>query len=132
DVSIRTTGKAAVAGKECGNGAIVAHAEGWRSQYCHLAKGSLRVKVGDQVNTGDVIGLVGLSGATEFPHLHFTVRRLGKLVDPFAYEAPPGSCGGGRSLWADAIREQTTYRPREILNFGFADVLPTMESVEAG
>ena len=132
DISIRVTGKAAVAGKECGNGVVIEHEGDWRSQYCHLARGSVRVKVGDRVVTGQSIGLIGLSGAAEFPHLHFTLRHQGKIVDPFAHGAPAGACGGGRSLWADAIREQTKYRAREILNFGFSSVPPTMDLVESG
>jgi murein DD-endopeptidase MepM/ murein hydrolase activator NlpD len=88
DISIRETGKAAVAGKECCNGVVIEHEGDWRSQYCHLARGSIRVKVGDRVVTGQLIGLVGLSGATEFPHLHFSLRHQGKIVDPFAHGAP--------------------------------------------
>jgi murein DD-endopeptidase MepM/ murein hydrolase activator NlpD len=132
DVSIRTAGKAAIAGKECGNGALVEHDGGWSTQYCHLAKGSVRVKGGDRVSAGQPIGLVGLSGDTEFFHLHFTVRYRGKAVDPFAFGAPENSCGGGRSLWAASLREQIQYRPREAIDFGFAAVAPTMEMVEAG
>ena len=73
DVSVKTVGKAAIAGKECGNGVLIEHESGWRTQYCHMAKGSVRVKVGDQMTTGQPIGLVGLSGDTEFFHLLFTV-----------------------------------------------------------
>jgi murein DD-endopeptidase MepM/ murein hydrolase activator NlpD len=132
DVSIRTAGKAAIAGKECGNGVLIEHANGWRTQYCHMAKGSVRVKPGDQIATGQPIGLVGLSGDTEFFHLHFTVRYRDKVVDPFAYGAPENSCGGGRSLWAASLGEQMQYRPREIIDFGFAGVAPTMELIESG
>ena len=132
DVSIRTAGKAAIAGKECGNGALIVHGNGWATQYCHLAKGSVRLKVGDAVTTGQPIGLVGLSGDTEFFHLHFTVRYHGKAVDPFAYGAAEKSCGGGRSLWAASLAEQMQYRPREIIDFGFAAITPTMELVESG
>jgi murein DD-endopeptidase MepM/ murein hydrolase activator NlpD len=132
DISIRTIGKAAVAGKECGNGAVIDHGDGWSTQYCHMAKGSLRVKPGDRVVAGQAIGLVGLSGDTEFPHLHFTVRHAGQIVDPFAHEAPANSCGGGHSIWAAAIHEQTKYRPREILNAGFSGVAATMELIESG
>jgi murein DD-endopeptidase MepM/ murein hydrolase activator NlpD len=132
DVSIRTAGKAAISGKECGNGALVEHDGGWSTQYCHLAKGSVRVKVGDRLSAGQPIGLVGLSGDTEFFHLHFTVRYGGKAVDPFAFGAPENSCSGGRSLWAASLREQMQYRPREAIDFGFAAVAPTMELVEAG
>ncbi|WOH67737.1 M23 family metallopeptidase [Bradyrhizobium sp. BWA-3-5] len=132
DVSIRTAGKAAIAGKECGNGALIKHDNDWATQYCHLAKGSVRLKVGDTVTTGQPIGLVGLSGDTEFLHLHFTVRYHGKAVDPFAFGATEKSCGGGRSLWAASLAEQMQYRPREIIDFGFAALAPTMEQIESG
>jgi hypothetical protein len=132
DISVRAIGKAAIIGKECGNGAVVEHQNGWQTQYCHLAKSSLRVKAGDRIAEGGPIGRVGLSGDTEFPHLHFTVRYRGEVIDPFAYEALPGSCGGGRSIWAVSIHEQTKYRAGEILNYGFVDLPPTMELIESG
>lgn len=132
DVSIRSAGKAAIAGKECGNGAIIEHDGGWQTQYCHLAKGSVRVRPGDQVKTGQPIGLIGLSGDTEFFHLHFTVRHRGRTVDPFAFGAAENSCGGGRSIWAASLGEQMRYRAGEIIDYGFAGVAPTMELVESG
>ena len=132
DVSVKTAGKAAIAGKECGNGVMLEHEGGWRTQYCHMAKGSVRVKVGDQMTAGQPIGLVGLSGDTEFFHLHFTVRRHGKIVDPFAYGVPENSCGGGQSLWATSLGEQMQYRPGEIIDYGFAGITPTMELIESG
>jgi len=132
DVSVKTAGKAAIAGKECGNGAVIEHESGWRTQYCHMAKGSVRVKAGDQTAAGQPIGLVGLSGDTEFFHLHFTVRYRGKIVDPFAYGAPENSCGGGRSIWAASLGEQMQYRAGEIIDYGFAGIAPTMELIESG
>jgi murein DD-endopeptidase MepM/ murein hydrolase activator NlpD len=132
DISVKTAGKAAIAGKECGNGVLIEHEGGWSTQYCHMAKGSVRVKPGDQLTTGQPIGLVGLSGDTEFFHLHFTVRHGGKIVDPFAYGAPENSCGGGRSIWAVSLGEQMQYRPREIIDYGFAGIAPTMELIESG
>src|SRR4051794_18911303 len=77
DISITGRGRGSVANTECGNGAVIDHGDGWETQYCHMAKGSLAVKPGDPVKAGDRIGRVGLSGMTEFPHLHFTVRRNG-------------------------------------------------------
>lgn len=132
DVSVRTTGKAAIAGKECGNGALIEHRDGWRTQYCHLARGSVRVKAGDQTTTGQPIGLVGLSGDTEFFHLHFTVTHRGKTVDPFAYGGAENSCGGGRSIWADSVGDAMQYRAGEIIDYGFAGIAPTMELIESG
>ncbi len=132
DISVKIAGKAAIAGKECGNGVMLEHEGGWRTQYCHMATGSVRIKVGDQITTGQPIGLVGLSGDTEFFHLHFTVRRHGKIVDPFAFGAQENSCGGGRSLWAASLGEQMQYRPGEIIDYGFAGIAPTMELIESG
>ncbi|CAN5251186.1 M23 family metallopeptidase [soil metagenome] len=121
-----------VARQECGNGAVIAHTDGWETQYCHLARGSLRVKPGDRVKMGQPIGQVGLSGKTEFPHVHLTVRLRGEVVDPFAFGASQGSCGGGKALWNSSLRESLSYRAPAVLNTGFADGPVTMEQVEAG
>ena len=129
DVSVRASGRReAVQGTECGNGLVVAHADGLETQYCHMAQGSLRVKPGDAVKAGQPIGRVGLSGLTEYPHLHLTVRQGGRVVDPFASGAPPGSCGGGASLWAVPL----PYEPSAVLNVGFATGPVTSEAVESG
>lgn len=120
-----------VAQQECGNGALVAHADGWETQYCHLARGSLRVKPGDSVKMGQSIGQVGLSGKTEFPHVHLTVRLRGEVIDPFAFGASEGSCGGGTALWSASLRDALSYRAPAVLNAGFARGPVTMEQVEA-
>jgi hypothetical protein len=131
DRSISAPDAPSVAGHECGNGAIIAHADGWETQYCHLARGSLRVKPGDRVKTGQPIGQVGLSGKTEFPHVHLTVRLRGEIVDPFAFGAPEGSCGSGTALWSPSLRDSLSYRAPAVLNTGFANGPVTMEQVEA-
>lgn len=69
-------------GRECGNGVRIDHGDGWMSVYCHLRRGSVRVGPGDAVAAGQAIGEVGLSGLTEFPHLHFELRKDGRVVDP--------------------------------------------------
>jgi murein DD-endopeptidase MepM/ murein hydrolase activator NlpD len=100
DVSVRTRGLGAVSGQECGNGVVIDHGDGWETQYCHLAQGSVKVKVGDTVKAGTPIGRVGLSGQTEFPHLHITVRHNGQMVDPFAPNVAMGTCAApGHSMW---------------------------------
>lgn len=132
DISVRETGRAAVAGKECGNGAVIAHRDGWTTQYCHMAKGSLRIKPGDSVTAGQPLGLVGLSGDTEFPHVHLTVRHNGTMVDPFAADAPADACNGGHALWAPAQATALAYHAGEILNAGFAGMPVTMELIESG
>ncbi len=132
DISVRVTGVAAVAGKECGNGLVIEHERGWSTQYCHLKMGSVVVKAGQMVKAGTPLGQVGLSGETEFPHLHFTVRHNGTTVDPFAYDEPAGACAGGQSLWAAKLSEALAYKDREILNFGFSEITPTMDNIENG
>ena len=91
-------------GRDCGNGVVVAHDNGWETQYCHMREGSVSVIVGDLVEPGDVLGQVGLSGRTQFPHVHISVRQGGQLVDPFA---PDGvsNCGtlAPYTLWAVPI-----------------------------
>lgn len=132
DVSVRGNGAASVKGSECGNAVVIEHSAGWQTQYCHMARGSLRVEVGDRVEARQAIGRVGLSGLTEYPHLHFIVRHRGEIADPFAHEASPNSCGGGRMLWDPALVPLLAYRPRWVLNAGFAAASVTMEMLEAG
>lgn len=131
DISVRTVGKASVAGKECGNGVLVRHGGGIQTQYCHLARGSVGVKPGQVVKTGDVLGNVGMSGDAEFPHLHFVVRQRGKAVDPFAYGPAAGQCNaGGRNLWASSAGLANAYRSGEVLNAGFATGPMTMAAAQ--
>ncbi len=132
DISIRITGKAAVAGKECGNGLVIDHGQGWSTQYCHMQKGSLVVSPGQVVKAGEPLGKVGLSGETEVPHLHLTVRHNDVAVDPFSDGPSPGTCSQGRSLWSKAVSDSFHYVEREVINFGFAGAPVTMESVESG
>lgn len=120
DVSVREVGAAAIKNINCGNGVVIQHAGGLETQYCHMAKGSVSVKADQLVKAGMPIGRVGLSGATEFPHLHFTVRSNGTVVDPFAAGAPTGRCGGGRSLWAPQTGLAKAYKPADLINAGFA------------
>jgi murein DD-endopeptidase MepM/ murein hydrolase activator NlpD len=65
----------------------VAHDWGLTSTYLHLKTGSVAVAVGDVVDRGDVLGLVGSSGFSSLPHLHFeVVLSDGRSVDPYAGE----------------------------------------------
>ena len=118
--------------QDCGNAVILDHGGQWFTQYCHMRLGSVRVKTGDMVKTGDPIGLVGLSGNTEFPHLHVDVRQGRAVVDPFAYGAPAGACSGGVSLWNAAAAAKLAYKDGEILNTGFTTAVVEMKGVESG
>jgi hypothetical protein len=56
-----------------GNYAVVDIGSGRYAFYAHMQPGSVRVKVGDKVTTGQVLGLLGNSGNTDAPHLHFHI-----------------------------------------------------------
>ena len=63
---------------------MIAHDQGWETQYCHLKQGSISVNAADTVQVGDVLGKIGLSGWTQFPHVYISVRHNGTRIDPFA------------------------------------------------
>jgi hypothetical protein len=56
-----------------GNHVVVDIGQGRFAFYAHMQPGSLKVKVGDTVTTGQVLGLLGNTGNTDTPHLHFHV-----------------------------------------------------------
>lgn len=56
-----------------GNYVVLDLGDGRFALYAHLQPGSLRVKVGDRVRKGQVLGLLGNSGNSDAPHLHFHV-----------------------------------------------------------
>jgi murein DD-endopeptidase MepM/ murein hydrolase activator NlpD len=58
----------------------IGHGADVRTMYAHLS--SIRVRVGQRVEAGETIGLVGSSGNASGPHLHFEVRVRGAAVDP--------------------------------------------------
>jgi murein DD-endopeptidase MepM/ murein hydrolase activator NlpD len=66
-----------------GNTVIMRHADGVETLYAHMS--SNLVKVGDRVGVGATIGLVGTTGRSTGPHLHFEVRRAGHVFDPLPY-----------------------------------------------
>lgn len=112
----------------CGNGLIIDHGGGWRTQYCHMKRGSLVVQPGQEVARGQVLGQIGLSGRTEFPHLHFGVFSAGSKLDPFrgrearGVEETAARCGPGPApLWEAGLRSRIPYQPLVVFNAGFAD-----------
>ncbi|WP_415401961.1 peptidoglycan DD-metalloendopeptidase family protein [Tateyamaria sp. SN3-11] len=129
DRLFRTGDASRISGRECGNGVVIDHGGGWTTQYCHMKRGSLEVKIGDRVTKSTVLGEVGLSGRTQFPHVHMTVRKDGDVIDPFD---PDGkiSCGAPstETLWQNPL----PYRPGGILSVGFADKVPGFDAVKAG
>ncbi len=65
-----------------GNYVIIDHGNGYQTLYAHMSKAL--VAKGQWVSQGTRIGLVGSTGYSTGPHLHFTVYKNGKLVDPMS------------------------------------------------
>lgn len=63
-----------------GNYIVISHGYGFTTKYAHLSK--FGVKVGDEVNKGEVIGTMGSTGYSTGPHLHFEIRLNGKIINP--------------------------------------------------
>ena len=126
--------RATVGNRECGNGVVINHANGWQTQYCHLRKGSITVKTGERVESGVKLGEVGYSGLAAFPHVHLTVRHDGREVDPFG-GAPNGGedCGAHKnSLWNAPAVSALAYRKGEVIQSGFNSAPIELADLETG
>jgi hypothetical protein len=131
DLNVKLRDKNSLQGKEAGNGVRIDHGDGWTTQYSHLLKGTVSVQKGQRVNTGDVLGMVGLSGNTEFPHVDFSVSKDEQPVDPFNLE--PKICGTpAQTLWSPAVLPKLQYQQTGVLISGFAVTLPQSDIAEAG
>lgn len=116
-----------VEGKECGNGVVIDHGDGWQTQYCHLKQGSVVVKPGETLAQGAVLGQIGQSGMAAFPHLHLALRQNGDELDPFAPSLT--TCGSGDSdLWSPDI----AYAPGGLLDVGLTNAVPDYDAIKAG
>ncbi len=84
EIKAAMSGTVAVAGwsNVFGNYVIIKHIDGYQTLYGHMSK--IYAKKGKFVSQGTVIGLVGSTGYSTGPHLHFTVYKNGKLVNPLS------------------------------------------------
>lgn len=133
DVSIADGEGDSLAGREAGNVVVLRHDDGWETYYAHLRNGSLTVRTGDAVEAGQRLGLIGLSGNTEYPHLHFGVMHAGEPVDPFIGETPPPGCGDrGTPLWTEAAQAALPYLPAGLLSAGWHGAVPEAKPARTG
>ncbi|MCR5861602.1 M23 family metallopeptidase [Flavobacterium sp. J372] len=66
-----------------GNHIVIRHGFGYETLYGHLSK--YKVKAGQRVKRGDVIGYVGSTGRSEAPHLHYEVHKNGEVINPINF-----------------------------------------------
>ncbi|MDA0238768.1 MAG: M23 family metallopeptidase, partial [Proteobacteria bacterium] len=109
----------------CGNAVMLEHDNGWQTSYCHMRNGSVSVKEGQSVARGEQLGMVGMSGLSEFPHLHLGVRFKGKIVDPFIGIQKRQRCRPGPApLWDDETLARLPYQGAMLYNVGFTSRRP--------
>ena len=112
-------GAARQEGRECGNGVVVAHENGWTTQYCHLAQGSVTVRVGERVASGQKLGRIGMSGMAAFPHVHFQVAHAARIVDPFSgpqATAPQRCALAPDTLWSPGALAALEYPASRVVS----------------
>ena len=69
---------------------LIDHGYGFKTLYAHMSE--VKVRVGQKVKRGDVIALVGNTGKSTGPHLHYEVHYLGRPIDPrnfYFYDLTP-------------------------------------------
>lgn len=133
DIYVSAVGNDAVRGREAGNAVAIDHGGGWETQYSHLKKGSVRVRAGDKVRAGQVIGRIGMSGNADFPHFELAVRLNGEPVDPFVGLTERQGCGFTIDpLWSKEASARLAYRPAGLLSAGMTSAVPEPEDARDG
>ncbi len=66
-----------------GNNVIINHGYGYQSLYAHMKK--IKVRTGDRVKRGEVIGWIGSTGKSTGPHLHYEIIKHGEKIDPIHF-----------------------------------------------
>ena len=69
--------------EDFGNYILIRHKHGYYTRYAHLL--SARVRQGQRVQQGEVIGYIGNTGLSTGPHLHYEIRIGSDVVDPYKY-----------------------------------------------
>lgn len=85
------------------------HGNNIYSRYLHMKKGSRKVKVGDKVKKGQVLGYMGSTGNSTGAHLHFDLKIKGSYVDPEPY------LEGTKSI--SAKKESSTKKDSKVLEW---------------
>jgi murein DD-endopeptidase MepM/ murein hydrolase activator NlpD len=112
--------------RQCGGTIDIDYGNGFWSRFCHCRR--IEVKQGDVVKRGQIVGQTGGSkddtgaGNSQGPHLHFTLKKDGQLVDPMKYidridagtsdfsmsGATQSSDGDGKTNWDDFFNKDTS------------------------
>ncbi len=80
DGRVKTSGNL---GNGYGNHVVINHGYGYETLYGHMVR--TKVKSGDMIKRGEVIGWVGSTGKSTGPHLHYEVHKGGRPIDPIYF-----------------------------------------------
>jgi murein DD-endopeptidase MepM/ murein hydrolase activator NlpD len=90
--------------KGSGNTITIVHANGLQTRYYHLSRFARGLKVGKQVAQKEVIGFVGNTGLSTGPHLHFSMVKNGKYIDPASQGVQRDPGPANRAAFMAAIK----------------------------
>jgi hypothetical protein len=131
DTGLDDTPPEILEGKDCGNGVLIDHGGGWETQMCHMKQGSVAVTNGQRVGMGTVLGQVGYSGRTQYPHVHVSIRQDGRVVDPFNTDEIT-ACGEDDGDEDDLWAESPAYTGGGLISVGVGTEVPEYEDVKRG
>lgn len=133
DVSVNLVGQESVKRLGLGNAVLLRHSGGeLLTGYAHLRRGSIRVKEGDLVRKGQVLGHVGLSGMTESPQLYFELIVGGRHLDPFTGFPVETGCGRQEITpwWDSRASAAIVYHPTLLVRVGFSTTELSRDAME--
>ncbi len=70
-------------GRGYGNNVVINHGFGYETLYAHMSK--FKVRPGQRISRGDIIGYVGSTGSSTGPHVHYEVMKNGQKIDPINF-----------------------------------------------
>jgi murein DD-endopeptidase MepM/ murein hydrolase activator NlpD len=102
------TGKVIMAERKPGSGntIVLSHSGGLQTKYYHLSRFARGLRVGKSVQQKEVIGYVGNTGISTGPHLHFSVVKNGKFIDPAKLVVTRETSAPRRAEFLDEVRKQ--------------------------
>lgn len=106
-----------------GNYICIEHPGGYYSYYAHLKKGSAKVQLNDSVTEGQVIGLVGSSGNSTDPHLHFEIW----YQNQYYFEPSQGTCQTYPTFWKNQLNYDSVYR---FMDNGLMNFIPSLDTLK--
>ncbi|MEE8328431.1 MAG: M23 family metallopeptidase, partial [Thermodesulfovibrionia bacterium] len=68
----------------------IKHPNGYETYYGHLSRIKKGIRKGKKVSQGEIIGYVGSTGLSTGPHLHYSIKRYSKFVNPLKIALPRG------------------------------------------